>query len=536
MSTNTRTRKINTKKQNAVENTSYENEETENTSIGCYIKARHIIVLMSFIAKFNSYSMRTNLSVAVVAMVNQTDENTSNNTSDVCPDHGSSEIDEIGENGSFNWDIGQESLLLGCYYYGYIISNFVGGYLAKRFGIKLVLGISMFLSSIVTILSPPIAKASFGLFVAARTLLGALQGPISPSVHAAIGKWIPPLELTKAVAIASSGNCIGTLVTLPVAGIIADQLGWEEVFYITGGIALPCSLLLIALVHDSPSDHPRISEEEKSYIEKTTGISQENLLQFQENDQPTPWKSIFTSIPLWATTVGVFACNWATHTYLSLLPTYMSSILRFNLAASGTLSALPYLLQFLTLLVAGYFCDIIRQRRIAKTVTVRKVNSFLSLVIPSIFIVLAGYSGCNVAAAVSFFSISVAFLAFNVTSHEANIIDLAPRYSGITCGVINAIANFPGFLAPQMAGLILLNGQTIQQWQYVFWMSAVVATVGFIFFAIFGSGQVQPWALLSDCNDTSISDIVSSSKVYERSENIPTFNKKEPTDVLNDKL
>ncbi|XP_039260371.2 sialin-like [Styela clava] len=530
MSTNTRARRNNTKEWDGVENISHENEESEKTSNGCYIKARHIIVLMSFIAKFNLFSMRTNLSVAIVAMVNQTDEDTSANTSDVCPDHGSSEIDENGENGSFNWDIGQESLLLGCYYYGYIISNVVGGYLAKRFGIKLVLGISMLLSSIVTILSPPIAKSSFGLFVAARILLGVLQGPLAPSVHAAIGKWIPPLELTKAVAIASCGNCIGTLVTLPVAGIIADQLGWEAVFYITGGIALPCSMLWIAVVHDSPSDHPRISEEEKSYIEKTTGISQE------KSDQPTPWKALFTSIPLWATTVGFFACNWASHTYLSLLPTYMSSILRFNLAASGALSALPYLLQFFTLLAAGYFCDIIRQRRIAKTVTVRKVNSFLSLIIPSIFIVLAGYSGCNVAAAVSFFSISVAFLAFNVTSHEANIIDLAPRYSGITCGVINAIGNFPGFLAPQMAGLILLNGQTIQQWQYVFWMSALVATVGFIFFAIFGSGEVQSWAIPPDVNDTSISDTASSSKVYERSENITTFNKKELPDVQNDKL
>nr|XP_039260375.1 sialin-like isoform X2 [Styela clava] len=462
---------------------------------GCYIKARHVLLMMSCIAKFNLFSLRNNLSIAIVAMVNHTEKTTKINSSDFCPDRGSSEIPK-NENGVFDWDIWQETLLLGSYYYVYPFSNIVGGYLAKRFGVKLVSGMSMLFSSILTILIPLIANSGFGMFVAARILLGTLQGPIAPSVHSAIGQWIPPLERSAAVAIVSSGNSMGPLLTFPVAGIIADQLGWEAVFYTTGGVALLCSLLWFAIIHDLPCDHPRISEEEKSYIEKAMESSQEIA------DEPTPWKSIFVSIPVWAAAIGFFASNWGLVTCILLLPTYMSTILRFDLAASGILSALPYLLQIVTILIAGHFSDVIRRRRIAKTVTVRKVNSFLNLIIPSIFIVLAGYSGCNVVAAVGFFSLSIAFLAFNATSHEANIIDVAPRYSGITCGIVNALGNIPGFLAPQMAGLILANGQTIEQWQHVFWMSAAVATSGFVFFAIFGSGKVQPWAHSYDDNGT----------------------------------
>jgi len=31
-----------------------------------------------------------------------------------------------------------------------------------------------------------------------------------------------------------SGSSFGTCVTLPLAGLIAEELGWEAVFYITG--------------------------------------------------------------------------------------------------------------------------------------------------------------------------------------------------------------------------------------------------------------------------------------------------------------
>ena len=40
---------------------------------------------MGFLGMFNIYSLRTNLSVAIVAMVNMTDDN-SNNKSNICPD------------------------------------------------------------------------------------------------------------------------------------------------------------------------------------------------------------------------------------------------------------------------------------------------------------------------------------------------------------------------------------------------------------------------------------------------------------------
>ena len=60
------------------------------------------------------------------------------------------------------------------------------------------------------------------------------QGVSSPTMNGAWSKWAPPLERSILLSIPMSGSSFGTFVTLPLAGLIADELGWEAVFYVTG--------------------------------------------------------------------------------------------------------------------------------------------------------------------------------------------------------------------------------------------------------------------------------------------------------------
>lgn len=47
------------------------------------------------------------------------------------------------------------------------------------------------------------------------------------------------------------------------------------------------------------------------------------------------------------------------------------------------------------------------------TVTIRKLNSALGLLLPAVFIVLASYIGCDVSLAIAFFSLSLAVCSLN---------------------------------------------------------------------------------------------------------------------------
>ena len=59
---------------------------------------------------------------------------------------------------------------------------------------------------------------------------------------------------------------MGTVISIPTAGIIAGTLGWEAVFYVHGGLACVWLILWAILISDTPENNKFISIEEKTYI------------------------------------------------------------------------------------------------------------------------------------------------------------------------------------------------------------------------------------------------------------------------------
>lgn len=68
-----------------------------------------------------------------------------------------------------------------------------------------------------------------------------------------------------------AGMTLGTLICMPLSGILASEVSWESVFYVQGGLSLLWYVLWLVFVFDSPSRHPRISNKEKKFIEEAIG-------------------------------------------------------------------------------------------------------------------------------------------------------------------------------------------------------------------------------------------------------------------------
>jgi sugar phosphate permease len=71
---------------------------------------RYLIVFLSFLGYINLYTLRVCLSVAIVSM---TDKNQDNST-----------INDL----VFDWDSKQKGVILAAFFYGYILTQLVGGY------------------------------------------------------------------------------------------------------------------------------------------------------------------------------------------------------------------------------------------------------------------------------------------------------------------------------------------------------------------------------------------------------------------------
>lgn len=68
-------------------------------------------------------------------------------------------------------------------------------------------------------------------------------------------------------------STLGASFTLPVCGFIIANSSWEYVFYSTGLVGFVWSICWFLLVYDSPAVHPRISDEERFYIESKLGVN-----------------------------------------------------------------------------------------------------------------------------------------------------------------------------------------------------------------------------------------------------------------------
>lgn len=89
-----------------------------------YLRKRYWVVFLAFFGFVNLYTMRVNLSVAIVAMTE--------NRTILHPD-GSQTVER-----DFDWSSKERGFALSSFFYGYITTMFIGGYIASKFGGKRV--------------------------------------------------------------------------------------------------------------------------------------------------------------------------------------------------------------------------------------------------------------------------------------------------------------------------------------------------------------------------------------------------------------
>ena len=145
---------------------------------------------------------RINLSSAIVAMVGVEPklliaENTNNLTDlETLLNRTNDEQFEIIE-GEFDWDTSEQGLLMGSYYWGYTAAQIPAAWLASKYGFRMVFGVSMLVSGVITIIFPLCAFVHVYLALAARVLIGIFHAVALPAMTGAWAIWAPPMEITK---------------------------------------------------------------------------------------------------------------------------------------------------------------------------------------------------------------------------------------------------------------------------------------------------------------------------------------------------
>ncbi|XP_061903325.1 sialin isoform X2 [Entelurus aequoreus] len=406
--------------------------------------ARLNLAVLMFLGFSVVYGLRVNLSVAMIAMVNTTDSGPGRNSSvaHACPlpagsENSSGTFEQPDGTPQYPWDAETQGWLLGAFFFGYLCTQIPGGYLSGHYGGSIFLGLGVLSTAALTLLTPLAAQWGPYWLFALRALEGLGEGVTFPAMMAMWARWAPPLERSRLITISGSGSNFGAFLAMPLTGYLCQALGWPAVFYLCGGAGCLWAVLWFMFVSDDPRTHRRISKEERDYI--------------------------------------------------------VDSIGRQN----GFLSALPYLAAWLCSVLSGFLADSLIEKKVFSVTTIRKLFTLTGMLPPAGFLLAVAYAGCNHVLTITFLTLASAVAGASSPGVFINQIDIAPRYAGFLLGITNMFGTIPGVIAPIVTGYFT-EDHTLAGWRKVFWVSAAINVGGAFFYTLFGSGDIQPWAVAED--------------------------------------
>lgn len=407
---------------------------------------RWVIVLLCFSAFLLCNMDRVNMSIAILPMSKE-----------------------------FNWNSATVGLIQSSFFWGYLLTQIVGGIWADKIGGKQVLGFGVIWWSVATVLTPLAARVSLPFLLVVRALMGIGEGVAMPAMNNILSKWIPVSERSRSLALVYSGMYLGSVIGLGVSPILIQKFGWPSVFYSFGSLGSLWFAFWLTKAHSSPTEDPELSEDEKKYI-LGGSVSKEPVTEI-------PWKLILSKAPVWALIVSHFCHNWGTFILLTWMPTYYNQVLKFNLTESGLLCVLPWLTMAVFANIGGWIADTLVSRGFSIT-TVRKIMQSIGFLGPAFF--LTQLSRVKTPAmAVLCMACSQGSDAFSQSGLYSNHQDIGPRYAGVLLGLSNTAGVLAGVFGTAATGYILQNGS----WDDVFKVAVVLYLIGTLVWNLFSTGE-----------------------------------------------
>ncbi|CAL4111847.1 unnamed protein product [Meganyctiphanes norvegica] len=480
------------------------------TLCGC-LPARVALALLCSSGVIALYLVRINLSVAIVAMVHV--PSTKNVTRDkLCINNREelSSIDMVQGPSNSSYEIMSSGLqeeqipdkiimtsmekgsILGAFFYGYFTTGIIGGRMAELYGTKRVYGISMLMGAILTFLTPLAAKTHYAFFTTVRILMGMLQGVVYPAMHSLISRWIPPLERPRFISFVYVSNCLGVVITLPLCGVIIEAVGWEWAFYVPGIVSVVWVVMWALLMHDTPQQHPRISQAELKYI--TDKLTQQS----GGGTKPTsiPWKKILSCKGLWAIAIAHAGNMYGFNLLNTQLPSFMDGVLGLSIKKNALLSSIPFLSRFIGSNCWSWFGDMLNTKGFLSIYVSRRLFSAIGMVGNGIVLAIVGFVGCNEMLVVSLLALGTFCMGATNAGYASNDLDLAPNFAGTLFGLTNSFGFGFAMLAPVVVGA-LTPDQTPEQWQAAFLSTSGLLILCVTVYLIFADTEIKPWNFAS---------------------------------------
>jgi MFS transporter, ACS family, glucarate transporter len=373
---------------------------------------------------------------------------------------------------SSEYGLGNQRLgwIFSAFLIGYAGFQVPAGWLASRFGPRLVITLGVVWWGVATALTtviPPGISQAVVLLIAIRFALGAGEAVIYPAANQWVARWVPMEERGFVNGLIFAGVGAGSGLTPLLLVWFISHHGWRSAFWFSAVIGVIAGAVWWWAARDTPEEDPRVSPSELHIIRQ--GIT--------EDASGTParsavsWRAVLSRRDLPALIISYFGFGYTAWIFFSWFFLYMAQVRGFNLKASALFSMLPFLSMTIGCLAGGVISD-----RLTKTYGLRVGRCGLASVaffFTAIFLVLgsrvqspqlagvilAGGAGALYVSQSSFWSVSA---------------DIAGRNSGVFSSMVNMGAQVGGAVTASLTPWVAQRFG----WTTSFAIAAALAVVG----------------------------------------------------------
>jgi MFS family permease len=352
---------------------------------------------------------------------------------------------------------------------GYVLSGWnwsytgallFSGLIVDRFGPWLSMGAGSALWALATI-ALPIAAGAVSLFLM-RMIFGLGQGVLVPSIATSVSRVFSPKERATAIAVAFSGNNVGTAIATTVAAFILIHFGWPAVFYVLGGGSLLLTVLWFL-----------------SFPERGSARAPDAGTATVSSEPKVSWFSLLRFRSTWGIAFGQMGYLYAYFFFVSWLPGYLIIERKMTLLKTGIYAALPFWAGMLGTLFGGWLGDYLIRRGTSRTWSRKGIIGF-GLSGSTVMVVAAAYANA-VWLCVTLLVLAVGSLRLATGSANSLPIDLAPRsVVGSLTAIQNFFGNIGGLLAPIVTGYLVASTKSFVSSLLVAGGMALFGAVGFV--------------------------------------------------------
>ena len=323
---------------------------------------------------------------------------------------------------------------IGIFFWGYLLLQMPGGYLASRWSAKKLVSILLVFWGICAVGCGLVKTVE--QFKWMRFLLGVAESGVFPATLVLVANWFPKTERARANAYWILCQPLAVAGAAPVTGALLQYWSWRTALTAEGVLPLLWLPIWWFFIEDHPRQAKWISSEELQHLETTLA---REAGQLEPVAQAPLWKAlvqpaIFVMVPIYfLQNCAAYGCNTFLSTALKS-PDY-----HFSSFQTGILYAVPYLVAAMVMIITSRHSDKTQERR-GHVALVYGVCGFCLIA----SVLASRYS----------FWLSFAFLCGAIQGPFAG---LAPFWAipaetmprsvvGLVMGLVNAVGNIGGWV------------------------------------------------------------------------------------------